>query len=121
MSMNLRWLIVVLMVTIVASGASFGLPAVSYAAPDRAGGTIYYTVRRGDTLSAIARRYGVSVQAITRANRISDPSRIMAGTRLVIPRAKSTPTPRPAKPTPPPVIGTQVAPPSLIPTTRPQE
>ena len=44
------------------------------------GGT--YVVRSGDTLGAIARRLGTSVSALARANNISDPNLIVAGTRL---------------------------------------
>ena len=44
-----------------------------------------YTVRRGDTLSAIAARYGTTVNAIVRANGIANPRFIYAGQRLVIP------------------------------------
>lgn len=39
----------------------------------------YYTVRAGDTLSSIARRYGTSVEELVRLNGISDPNRIEAG------------------------------------------
>lgn len=44
--------------------------------------TIY--VRAGDTLWAIAREYGTTVEAIARENRIADPNRIFAGERLRI-------------------------------------
>lgn len=44
--------------------------------------TVY--VRAGDTLWAIAREYGTTVQAIARENRIVDPNRIFAGERLRI-------------------------------------
>lgn len=44
-----------------------------------------HTVRRGDTLSHIARRYGSSVAAIRRANGISG-SLIYPGQRLIVPR-----------------------------------
>lgn len=44
--------------------------------------TIY--VRTGDTLWAIAREYGTTVEAIARENRIADPNRIFAGERLRI-------------------------------------
>lgn len=44
-----------------------------------------HTVKRGDTLSAIAKRYGCSVAALRSANRISG-SLIHPGQRLVIPR-----------------------------------
>jgi LysM repeat protein len=54
-------------------------PAVS-----QASGTVY-VVRRGDSLGAIAARFGVSVSAIVRANGIRNPNLIFAGQRLVIP------------------------------------
>lgn len=44
--------------------------------------TVY--VRAGDTLWAIAREYGTTVEAIARENRIVDPNRIFAGERLKI-------------------------------------
>ncbi|MDY2822060.1 MAG: GH25 family lysozyme [Oscillospiraceae bacterium] len=44
--------------------------------------TVY--VRAGDTLWAIARDYGTTVEAIVRENRIVDPNRIFAGERLRI-------------------------------------
>ena len=44
-----------------------------------------YVVRRGDTLSGIAARFGVSLSALARANGIRNPSRIYVGQRLVIP------------------------------------
>lgn len=53
-----------------------------------------YTVQRGDTLSGIAQRFGVSVSALAQANGISDPSRIYPGQRLVIPGRGATSAPR---------------------------
>lgn len=44
--------------------------------------TVY--VRAGDTLWAIAREYGTTVEAIVRENRIAAPNRIFAGERLRI-------------------------------------
>ena len=44
--------------------------------------TVY--VRAGDTLWAIAREYGTTVEAIAIENRIADPNRIFAGERLRI-------------------------------------
>lgn len=41
-----------------------------------------YTIRRGDTLSGIASRLGVSVGALATRNHISNPNRIYAGQRL---------------------------------------
>lgn len=45
-----------------------------------------YTIRRGDTLGAIARRFGRTVQFLLRANpQITDPDRIAVGQLLQIP------------------------------------
>jgi LysM repeat protein len=55
-----------------------------------------YTVRRGDILSAIARRYGVSTWDLAQANSIRNPSTIYAGQVLRIPGGAS-----PAPPAPP--------------------
>ena len=46
---------------------------------------INYTVQSGDTLTAIARRYGVSVSSIVDANGIDDPNMIDVGEQLIIP------------------------------------
>ena len=45
-------------------------PVAVFASPISQGGTVH-TVRKGDTLSAIASRYGTSVGAIRSANRLS--------------------------------------------------
>ncbi|HIC92991.1 MAG TPA: LysM domain-containing protein, partial [Anaerolineae bacterium] len=44
-----------------------------------------HVVRRGETLYSIARRYGTTVEALMRANGLSDPTRIYAGQRLIVP------------------------------------
>lgn len=44
-----------------------------------------HTVRRGDSLSALSQRYGVSVLELKKANRLSS-DRIIDGRKLVIPR-----------------------------------
>lgn len=46
--------------------------------------TIYYTVRRGNTLSGIAQRYGTTFQEIAIINNISNPNLIYPGQRLRI-------------------------------------
>ena len=51
-----------------------------------------YTVRRGDTLSAIALRYSVSIWALVQANDIRNPSLIYVGQVLRIPGG-ANPTP----------------------------
>lgn len=70
--------------------------AVAPAAPGSAGS---YVVRRGDTLSNIARDFGITIQALIEANSLANPNRIMTGQTLTIPdaTAKSAPevTPEP--------------------------
>lgn len=43
---------------------------------------VYYTVRRGDTLSAIASRYGTTYQKLAQMNGIANPNKIYAGQRI---------------------------------------
>ena len=50
-----------------------------------------YTVRTGDTLSAIARRYKTSADALTKTNGIADPALLRVGQQLSFP--EGTPTP----------------------------
>jgi len=64
---------------------------------------IIYTVQRGDTLLAIARKYGVTVAALQETNGILDPRALRIGQQLIIPRheeallggGEPTPTPTP--------------------------
>jgi len=42
-------------------------------------------VAAGETLTAIARRYGVTVKALVEANGIEDPNRLEIGQKLTIP------------------------------------
>lgn len=61
-------------------------PAVRATTSASTGGTSRtHTVGRGESLSAIATRYGVSVRAIQGANNIASPNRIRVGQRLRIP------------------------------------
>lgn len=56
-----------------------------------------YVVRRGDTLTAIAARFGISVGSLAHANRMSNPHLIRVGQRLAVPGAKpATPVAKPA-------------------------
>ena len=48
-------------------------------------GYVEYTVKRGDTLSSIARRYGTTVQALLTANPRTNPNLIYVGETLIIP------------------------------------
>jgi membrane-bound lytic murein transglycosylase D len=49
------------------------------------GGAVAYRVRRGDTLAAIARRYGTTPQAVANASGIRVSSTLQVGQRLTIP------------------------------------
>jgi LysM repeat protein len=59
---------------------------------------IEYQVRSGDTLSAIARRHGVPLDVLSRANGISDVNQIWAGQVLRIPRLDQLPQRLPPQP-----------------------
>ncbi|MCZ8064212.1 LysM peptidoglycan-binding domain-containing protein [Silanimonas sp.] len=59
-------------------------PAVPDAARVATGGQ-RYTVRSGDTLSAIARRHGCTAQGIARANGLRPPYALRPGQRLDLP------------------------------------
>lgn len=48
-----------------------------------------HRVRRGETLSKIARRYGTSVQAIAEANRLGRRNHVVAGQQLLIPTQRN--------------------------------
>ena len=73
---------------IVKPGQELVIPAVVAAAPPSDGprtGSVGYRVRRGDTLSSIARSYRSSATAIASASGIGVHSQIRVGQRLVIP------------------------------------
>ncbi len=53
------------------------------------GGTDY-VVQKGDTLSKIAKKFGVAQAAIEKANNITNPDKLAEGQHLVIPPATAT-------------------------------
>ncbi|HOX56980.1 MAG TPA: LysM peptidoglycan-binding domain-containing protein [Candidatus Paceibacterota bacterium] len=61
-------------------GTSAARPAAAVTAPSRT-----HTVKAGETLSLISRRYGVKVEALMLANPKVNPRRIQVGQRLIIP------------------------------------
>jgi LysM repeat protein len=64
-------------------------PIAAVATPAAAGVRIH-VVQRGENLTSIAARYGVSISAIMQANGISDANRIYFGQRLTIPSGSSS-------------------------------
>lgn len=84
-------------------------PPAPAPAPAPAIGT--HTVVAGDTISAIAKKYGVSTNAVLAANNMSRSSIIYPGQTIVLPGAvASTPAPPPAPaPAPAPIGGASAA------------
>ncbi|MFM1559766.1 MAG: LysM peptidoglycan-binding domain-containing protein [Roseibacillus sp.] len=62
-----------------------------------------YTVKPGDTLSSIARRYRTSADGLMKINGIEDPTRLRVGQLLTLPAEAKAPKPVPAAPAPKPV------------------
>lgn len=57
-----------------------------------ASGQQVHTVQPGESLNAIARRYGVGLDQLIAANGLADPNNIRAGQQIVIPGAQSAPS-----------------------------
>ncbi|MBN1207312.1 MAG: LysM peptidoglycan-binding domain-containing protein, partial [Myxococcaceae bacterium] len=55
-----------------------------------------YTIRRGDTLSGLAKQFGTSVSELAKANNIRNPDLIITGRQLVIPDGFDRPGTRPS-------------------------
>ena len=70
-------------------------PSSGEASGRRSPGT--YIVRRGDTLSLIARRHNITVRAIAELNSTLNPNLIHVGQRLIIPSAGAPPPPSPSQ------------------------
>lgn len=78
---------------LVVTGQTLIIPASGTVAPApaaTASGSVTHTVAIGDTLLTIARRYGVSADAIMQANALIDPSLLVTGQVLIIPGASGT-------------------------------
>ncbi len=86
----------------------------------RPDGAVVHVVQAGDTLYAIARQYGVSVETLLQLNGLADANTLWVGQELVISVPTATATPMPVLPTPTPtsVPPTPTAPPPT-PTTIP--
>ncbi len=80
---------------LVAVAMAVTLLTFATATPTQAAGPAYYVVRPGDTLDAIAWRYGISSWTIARANGIWNPNLIYSGQLIVIPGSYPSPAPNP--------------------------
>lgn len=58
--------------------------------PTKSPDAIRYTVKRGDTLWGIAKKFGVTVSAVANANNIRNPNLIYVGEVFIIPHMTST-------------------------------
>ena len=56
-----------------------------------------HTIRSGETLGALAQKFGTSVEKLAQANNISNPNKIVAGKKLVIPDGFDQPSSRPSQ------------------------
>ncbi len=84
-------------------------PTATSAQPTPVPERVTYTVQRGDTLSRIALRYGVTVQELVMLNNIANPNLIYPGQVLII---RQGPAPQPTATSVPPTQGpTNTAPP----------
>jgi LysM repeat protein len=62
--------------------------------------TVIHIVRSGETMSGIAKRYGVSLTKLLAANRLSNAGLIFVGQRITVPGAKAPAAPTPSTPKP---------------------
>lgn len=84
------------------TGATLVLTAAAVGVATPAHADVRYTVQRGDTVSHIAARTGVSIASIAAANALANPSYIRAGQVLTIPTGRpAATTPAPAAPAAP--------------------
>jgi nucleoid-associated protein YgaU len=64
-------------------------PGLPLAASMIAGKRELYVVQAGDSLSALAERFGVSEEALRSVNHLTDPNHLVAGQELIIPEPGS--------------------------------
>lgn len=83
--------------------ATYGALDRSIEDPSRSGASYErYIVQPGDTLYLVARRFGISLEEVSRANALPSPDWIYPGQALAIPRSFPAAPPVTPSPTPPP-------------------
>jgi LysM repeat protein len=78
--------------TLVQIGQRLVIPGRSSSGGSAGGGSSRsgsYTVKSGETLGEIAERYNTSAERLMQLNRISDPTQLQAGSRIVVPGGAS--------------------------------
>jgi LysM repeat protein len=75
---------------LVVAGTKITVSGGDGASATTSAGGATHTVQVGETLSDIAARFGVSVDALARANGISNPNLIVAGTSIAVPGARGS-------------------------------
>ncbi len=85
---HVRRLVAVVLVVLL-----LAIPATALA--QDGGGQVKHTVQAGENLFRIALKYGTTVDAIVKANNITNPNVILVGQELVIPNPAVTPTAQP--------------------------
>jgi LysM repeat protein len=83
-------------VTPAAANPAATVAGVENPAPADGANTKTHTVAKGETLTQIAKQYGVSVEEIEALNKIGDAKKLQAGQTIKIPAAQTaSPTPTP--------------------------
>jgi LysM repeat protein len=67
-----------------------------------------YIVQSGNTLSGVARKFGIPLSALIAVNQITDPSRLKVGQRLLIPSADTDQSTLPLPPDPVPAAAAAI-------------
>jgi LysM repeat protein len=68
-----------------------------------------YIVQSGNTLSVIARKFGIPLSALIAANQITDPNQLKVGQKLLIPSADTDQSTLPPAPEPLPAVAAPIA------------
>lgn len=66
----------------------------TFAIPSLAATTTTHTLKKGETLESVAKKFGVSSKSILAASKLKDPSAIKVGTKLTIPPKSAATAPK---------------------------
>ncbi|MFI5297905.1 MAG: DUF882 domain-containing protein [Polyangiales bacterium] len=77
-----------------AAGALTTIALPSIAATASASGMATHTLKKGETLESVAKKFGVSSKSILTASKLKDPSAIKVGTKLTIPPKSAATAPK---------------------------